>query len=160
VLRGAWKSANAGGSHIEGGRWTSNPQYALTLSSPTTVQITLERPANKWARLQKLNTLEAMMGFYVLRGEMPNAALRAPRAALASIVHQATFMPAHQSSCSLHLEPLPDGACYLIMPATFGGGMRGPFSLGVNTDRPCSFVPLDDDAKMDAGSLSPTGGSP
>ena len=68
-------------------------------------------------------------------------------------------MPAHQSSASLNLEPLPDGVCYIIMPATFGGDMRGPFSLGVNTDRPCTFEALEDDAGG-GGSLSPTGGSP
>ena len=35
---------------------------------------------------------------------------------------------------SLFLEPLEDGSPYIIMPATFGGGQRGPFSLGIHTD--------------------------
>ena len=151
VLRGAWRSSNSGGSHIESpAKWTVNPQYALTLNAPTTVSITLERPANKWQRLQKLNTLEAMMGFYVIRGEVANTPMRGTRACLESIVHQSTFLPAMSNSVSLHLEPLPDGAPYLIMPATFGVGMNGPFSLGVNADRPCTFVALEE-AKAGGG---------
>lgn len=144
VLRGAWKSQCSGGSHIEEPTtWTHNPQYALTLSSATTVQLVLERPANKWARLQKLNTLEAMMGFYVLRGD-GRAPHRNPTTALPSVVHQATFMPSMEAKCTLYLEPLPDGSPYIVMPATFGAGMRGPFSIGINTDQPCTFESLTD----------------
>ena len=32
------------------------------------------------------------------------------------------------------------------MPATFGPGIRGPFSLGVCTDLPCEFEALGDAA--------------
>ena len=131
-------------------QWTANPQYALTVNAPTTVAIPLERPANKWQRLQKLNTLEAMMGFYVLRGEIANTPMRGARAPprwRRPPEHFPARPPQHRS---LHLEPLPDGAPYLIMPATFGVGMNGPFSLGVNADRPCTFVALEE-AKAGGG---------
>ena len=55
-------------------------------------------------------------------------------------------MPSHVVKCELVLDPLPDGAPYIIMPATFGEGMRGPFSIGVNTDAPCDFSLLSADA--------------
>ena len=83
------------------------------------------------------------MGFYVLRGEVANSAMRGAKACLDGVVYQSTFLPAHHNSVTIHLEPLPDGAPYLIMPATFGEGMRGPFSIGVSTDRPCTFVSLE-----------------
>ena len=55
-------------------------------------------------------------------------------------MHQTVFMPTHEVKASLKLEALPrDGAPYLIMPATFGAGQRGPFSLGVQADVPCDF---------------------
>jgi len=117
VLRGGWKSSSAGGSHIEGGRWTHNPQYALTLSAPAEVEISLERPANRWDRLLKMHTMSALMGLYVLRGES-HAPMRSPSAALANIVHQSTFMPGHEVKATVYLEPQPDGAPYILMPAT------------------------------------------
>jgi len=146
VLRGAWRSSCAGGSHVEGGPWTKNPQYALTLATPTTVVITLERPSKRWERLVKTHTLAALMGLYVLRGEQPNVPMRSPQAALASMVHLETFCPMHELTCSLYLEPLPNGAPYLLMPATFGEAMCGPFSIGVTGDgAPLEIVLLEDD---------------
>ena len=50
TLNGAWRAANAGGSHIEDGSWSSNPQYAISIECECTVEITLQRPANKWDR--------------------------------------------------------------------------------------------------------------
>ena len=35
---------------------------------------------------------------------------------------------------TLYLEPLPDDAPYLLMPATFREGMTGPFTIGVTAD--------------------------
>jgi len=145
VLRGSWKSPSAGGSHIEGGRWTHNPQYALMISGPAHVEISLERPANKWDRLLKMHTMSALLGMYVLRGEESGKPLRSPSAAMASIIHQSTFMPGHEVKASLYLEPLSNGAPYILMPATFGEGMRGPFSIGVLADGvPLDIVALED----------------
>ena len=122
--------------------WTANPQYALNVSSGTDVQIALERPASKWARFNKTHTLEAMMGVYVLRGTAPGAKVNSPEKAFANVVYRSNFIPSHELRFSIYLEPLPDGAPYIVMPTTFGSGMRGPFSLGVTTDRPCSFDEL------------------
>ena len=83
------------------------------------------------------------MGVYVLRGAAPGAKVSSPDKALANLVHRSTFIPSHELRFTLYLEPLPDGAPYIVMPTTFGSGMRGPFSLGVSTDRPCSFEEVD-----------------
>ena len=40
------------------------------------------------------------------------------------------------------VEPRPDGSPYILMPATFGPGMRGPFSLGVDCDVPFDLTQL------------------
>jgi len=80
----------------------------------------------------------------VLRGES-NAPMRSPSAALANIMHQSTFMPGHEVKATVYLEPQPDGAPYILMPATFGEGMKGPFSIGVMADGvPLEVVALDD----------------
>lgn len=143
VFRGAWRRATSGGCHMESPEgWTANPQYALNVSSGTDVQIALERPASKWARFNKTHTLEAMMGVYVLRGTAPGAKVNSPEKAFANVVYRSNFIPSHELRFSIYLEPLPDGAPYIVMPTTFGSGMRGPFSLGVTTDRPCSFDEL------------------
>lgn len=148
VLRGSWRASNAGGSHIEGGPWTKNPQYALTLHAPAMVDITIERPSKRWELKLKTHTLDALMGLYVLRGDgnAPHAPMRSPQAALASMVHQANFCPMHELKCQLYLEPLPDGAPYILMPATFGEGQTGPFSIGVTADgAPLDIAPLEED---------------
>jgi hypothetical protein len=146
VLRGSWKSASAGGSHIEGGRWTHNPQYALTISSGTSVEISLERPANRWDRLLKTSTMSCLIGLYVMRSEEGGKPIRSPGAAMANIVHQTTFIPAHELKANIYLEPQPNGAPYILMPATFGEGMKGPFSIGVLAEdgMPLDLVPLED----------------
>ena len=87
VLRSTWKTLNAGGSHIESPKWTSNPQFALRVTAYTTVEITLERPANKWRAAGKTHTLESMAGFYVLRGEAAGQRLRAERVR-ENVIHQ------------------------------------------------------------------------
>jgi len=143
VLRASWRSATAGGCHIESAKWMSNPQFGLRVGALTNVEITLGRPANKWKGSAKARTLESMMGFYVLRGETVGQRVR-PEQAEAAVIHQTVFLPAHEVKASLYLEPLPDDAPYIIMPATFGAGQRGPFSLGINTDVPCEFEPLPD----------------
>ena len=121
----------------------------------TTVDITLERPANKWRGATKTATLESMMGFYVLRGDGIGQRLKAERVDSA-VLHQTTFLPAHEVRASIHLEPLDDGAPYIIMPATFGAGQRGPFSLGINTDYPCAFEALPEvNAPVPRGEGSP-----
>jgi hypothetical protein len=147
VLGGKWGKSSAGGSHIEGGAWSRNPQYSLMLAAPTTVDITLERPSKKWERMLKTNTLASLMGLYVLRGEHQHAPVRSPQAALAAMIHQANFCPMHELKCTLYLEPLPNGAPYILMPATFGEGMCGPFSLGVTTadGAPIEIALLDDE---------------
>ena len=147
VLGGKWGKSSAGGSHIEGGAWSRNPQYGLMLAAPTTVDITLERPPKKWERMLKTNTLASLMGLYVLRGEHQHTPVRSPQAALAAMIHQANFCPMHELKCTLYLEPLPNGAPYILMPATFGEGMCGPFSLGVTTadGAPIEIALLDDE---------------
>jgi hypothetical protein len=147
VLGGKWGKSSAGGSHIEGGAWSRNPQYSLMLAAPTTVDITLERPPKKWERMLKTDTLASLMGLYVLRGEHQHAPVRSPQAALAAMIHQANFCPMHELKCTLYLEPLPNGAPYILMPATFGEGMCGPFSLGVTTadGAPIEIALLDDE---------------
>ena len=113
VLRGNWRSSNAGGSHIESpGKWTINPMYSLRVAAETTVDITLERPSNKWKGATKINTLESMMGFYVLQGEAPGQRLR-PERARECIVHQTVRCPpfasrdisCHASSFTLRVTP-------------------------------------------------------
>ena len=116
------------------GRWTHNPQYALTLSAPATIDISLERPSAKWAPIVKRHTLAALMGLYVIKGEAAGTPMRSPSAVMAGLIHETNFLPGHEVKASLYLEPLPDGAPYILMPATFGEGMRGPFSLGVTAD--------------------------
>jgi hypothetical protein len=147
VLRSAWRSATAGGSHIESARWTANPQFALRLSSPTTVEITLGRPANKWRQVTKGRTMESMMGFYVLRGEPADGRATPrvrPEQVEQAVVHQTVFLPSYEVKATLELAPLDNGAPYILMPATFAAGQRGPFSLGVNTDVPVELEPLDE----------------
>ena len=47
----------------------------------------------------------------------------------------------------IYLEPLPGGAPYVLMPTTFGPGLRGPFSIGVTADGvPLHITPLQDGA--------------
>ena len=129
--------------------------YAVTVTTPTTVDITLERPARKWRIPQKMHTLDAMLGFYVLRGDTPGQRVK-PALCADSVLHQTNFLPAHEVRASLYLEPLENGASYVIMPATFGAGMRGPFSLGVSTDCPCEFEELPEtNAPARAGEASP-----
>jgi hypothetical protein len=145
VLRGSWKAASCGGSHIEAPEtWTENPQYALTVTSGTDVLISLERPAKKWERFNKTHTLESMFGLYVIRGDRTGQPLREaqPLVSVNRVIHQTVFVPSHENRCNLFLEPLPGGAPYILMPATFGRGMRGPFSLGVSTDRPVELTEL------------------
>jgi len=140
-LNGAWRSANSGGSHIEDGSWATNPQYALTITTETTVEITLQRPAEKWDRLTKLKTLEAMMGFYVVIPDDNH------RPAKRNIVHQTAFIPANDISCTLLLKPLPHGDPYIVMPTTFGPGIKGPFTIGVTSDASLDLRPFDQEFK-------------
>lgn len=53
---------------------------------------------------------------------------------LRNVAHQSAFIPANEVSCVLQLKPLPNGFPYIIMPATFAPGIKGPFSLRVTAD--------------------------
>ena len=64
--------------------------------------------------------------------------------AFESTIHQTVFVPAHEVKASLFLEPLENGAPYIIMPATFGAGQKGPFSIGIHSDMPCEFELIPD----------------
>jgi len=130
--------ATAGGSHIEeGGNWNSNPQYALAISTECTIELTLQRPADKWDRLTKIKTLEAMMGFYVIVPDDHSRTI-----STRNIVHQTAFIPTNEISCTLQLKPLPNGDPFIIMPTTFGPGMKGPFTLGVTADATIDLQPF------------------
>ena len=140
VLRASWKTANAGGSHIESpNKWTNNPQFSLRVSQLTAVDIMLERPRQKWRYACKMYTLESMMGMYVMSGEGLAPGQRLVECG-PNIVHQTNFTPTYETKVSLYLEP----GDYIIMPTTFGVGQKGPFSLGINTDMPCECVQLPD----------------
>ena len=80
------------------------------------------------------------------RAAPPRAALAPFAQAYACAAAPQKFLPLYELKESLYLEPLPDGASYVIMPATFGAGQRGPFSLGVSSDVQCEFELLGDKA--------------
>ncbi|KAL1502901.1 hypothetical protein AB1Y20_010974 [Prymnesium parvum] len=141
TLNGAWRADSSGGSHIERGDWAASPKYSLSITKDTTVEITLQRPAAKWDKIIKVKTLEAMLGLYVIVPE------DRPRPIVwKNVVYQSAFIPANEISCSLHLKPLPNGFPYVIMPATFGPGMKGPFTLGVIADAPIDLQAFDKDS--------------
>ena len=72
-----------------------------------------------------------------------------------NILHRTNFIPSHELKCSLYLEPLPNGAPYILLPATFGAGMRGPFSLGVSADMPCALEEIGAENGASASSSRP-----
>tara|TARA_B110001452_G_scaffold226799_1_gene201397 strand:+ start:78 stop:953 length:876 start_codon:yes stop_codon:yes gene_type:complete len=147
VLRGAWRSESCGGSHMEGTNWSANPQFALRLAAPGEVTIALKRPYRAWrAQIQDFS-MEAMQAIYVLLGKPGGEPIRGVDRRVAGsvkVVSQTAYVPFNEVSTTLRLAPRPDGAPYLIMPATFSPGMKGPFSLGVSADVDFELVALPD----------------
>ena len=63
-------------------------RYALTLSAPATIDISLERPSAKWVPIVKRHTLAALMGLYVIKGEAAGVPIRSPSAVMAGWIHE------------------------------------------------------------------------
>ena len=142
----------AGGCHMEP-TWGSNPQYVLDVGgsdgdgSSASVQIVLRRPEAEWEAAMNDKPVDAMIGFYVLSGDIllanPHQRLRLRGKAEAPIVHESCFALSLEVSCTLQLELNSSQPTTLVLlPTTYGAGQLGPFTIELASDAPLAWAAL------------------
>lgn len=141
VLSGQWlneKDKLTGGCHLNDKEyideeskqtWSTNPQYLLKLLSkePAEVRITLSRPERDklWKEQIGKELVGCMIGFYVF--------FQDDQISQETILNKDTlkFIPWNEISEKITLE---GGRGYIIMPCTYKPGIKGPFTLAVNSE--------------------------
>ena len=159
VAPAAKRGGNAGGCHMEP-TWGLNPQYLLTISagsdvhrpigSPCSLKIALRRPAEPWATPMQRNPVESMAGFYLIRAPAPlvdapaGSKTKLPLRSKADldIVHESCFSPTLEADCTLELILRAEPTSLVLVPATYGPGQMGPFSIELACDVPLEWLAL------------------
>jgi hypothetical protein len=150
VINGAWrpKEGTAGGCHLEAS-WGSNPQYSLHVdgtgrgATPCTLTLVLKRPLDAWMQTMSKHPIESMLGFYVCASSegTPPTKLPLRKKANAKVVHETCFAPTLEATCTIHLSA-GRTTTFVLIPATYGPGQSGPFSIEAASDAPLQWAEL------------------
>ena len=144
LIDGAWKGGkggSAGGCHLEP-TWGANPQYGVTVfcdpsddeGGECSLTITLRRPEEPWSTLLQSRPVESMAGFYLLRaGDEPRRLGLKNKSSL-DIVHESCFAPTLEASCTLTVPASVTSTTLVLIPATYGAGQAGPFTVELACD--------------------------
>ncbi|GFR44608.1 hypothetical protein Agub_g5891, partial [Astrephomene gubernaculifera] len=131
-LPGEWSAETAGGCNVNP-LWRRNPKYHIVLSSYGRVRITLSRAPSRKPR----HPVEDMLGLYILRAAGPDGEIKGD--AKRAVVAESTFVPQPETTAEYELN----GGChYVIMPATYGPGRTGRFTLAVASSTAFQFRAL------------------
>ena len=151
---------SAGGCHMEP-TWGLNPQYLLTTifdgddgveesERKASLKLTLRRPEAPWEAPMKDKVVDSMIGFYLLEAPagLVGGGAAASRLKLTcsgktavNIVHESCFAPTFEVGCTVQLSA-QGPTSFILVPATFGAGVAGPFSIELVCDRPLQCDPL------------------
>jgi len=142
VLAGKWetKSQSAGGSHLCDS-WDENPQFQVRGAEGCEFQVRLTRRVEQWAKVNKLDPVGAMIGFYIFEGDAPGQTVDLrPGQPRPPALFTPEFLPVNEVSMAIDLPAA--GHPYVIVPCTFGQGKEGPFLLEVTCEHGFQFERL------------------
>jgi hypothetical protein len=143
--RGAWEGSFCGGCDLRGSSFDMNPRFVLTHAAggegsvESTYSIQLEVPPS--FRRPVLQPLNGMIGFYVFkvrREDCLGSLNRDHR-----LVHESAFLPMKSIEENVKLSGQA-GDRFLVIPCTFGDGIKSPFKLTVVSTVPFELANLLD----------------
>jgi len=136
VITDQWTKESSGGCHLnsdpyemkDNATWKNNPKFNLIMKGDTQskVKISLSRPEKTWVHLTDKNSVGCMIGMYIFEN------IKIYDVKPSSCLNKIEFVPMHDLTVYLDLQPLPHG--YIIMPATFEKGKIGPFMISVSSN--------------------------
>ena len=100
----------------------------------------------------KGGAVDSMMGFYLLSGEglaadedgLPSARLplKDKASAQPQLVHESCFAPTLEVGCTVELGAGEAPTALVLVPATYGPGVQGPFEIELACEEPISWREL------------------
>jgi hypothetical protein len=157
VISGEWKESNAGGCHLVDDilkkrkdednfskrvlTYHDNPKFILSFDSKERIsdikfEITLSRSGAIWKKKIANSAINTMMGVYIFKYE------RDRWRDFCVNSDKIEFIPRNEISleyCDVKVDPKG----YVIMPATYGPNIFGPFVMMVKCKEKFNIVPFD-----------------
>lgn len=136
VVTGQWTENNSGGCHLHSPpfapkeSWNKNPKFIFLLDQRLTMTITLARVDRGWRQQVAKDAVGCMLGFYVIHGH---------EIVRERVLSETTFVPSHEVSLTLTLEPCSDEDPYIIVPCTYEPNKCGDFMVRISADGPFEF---------------------
>jgi hypothetical protein len=163
ILSSEWNANNSGGSHTTQEEffkkkkkkdeyeekkkiltWLDNPKFELIFTNKEKIQnvkfeIFLARSETLWGTEISRNIINSMMGLYIFRRDISTSIINPDNLMNLEDVH---FAPKVEIISRFEFSNVhPDG--FVIMPTTYGAGIKGPFTIMVNCEESFIFKPLE-----------------
>lgn len=122
-IEGSWTQSTAGGN-AESARYSSNPQFSLTISEPTDVSMLLECPESEIASHVKL---------FWSKGK------RIAKVRSRDVISDSGD---YRRGCALAEKKGLENGVYTLVCSTFAPDQLGKFTLWVSSSVPCEVKPL------------------
>lgn len=144
-VSGAWDGASAGGCDLRGSSFDMNPRYVLTHAAggegsvDSTYSIQLEVPPSFQKPVKQ--PLNGMLGFYVYKVKREDCLGSLNRDH--RLVHESAFLPMKSVEENVQLSGTA-GDRFLVIPCTFGDGVKSNFKLTVVATVPFELISVHD----------------
>ena len=162
LLKGEWKENNCGGCHLtqdekkkgvkEEARglgmqkqiltWYDNPKFNLAFTSKEKIplvefEVVLTRSESLWKPIIAKGIINSMIGIYLF--EYDSAKWREKCVNYTTV----DFLPKNEISMKFEFKDV-DPRGFIIMPVTYGSGVKGPFLLMVKCKTKFFLTKMDD----------------
>lgn len=128
-FRGHWDQ-DSGGSDLWPYWYRRNPKFLIVPKETMQITVTLARLPRHWRRG---TSLENMIGFYVCAADDVEGTVREP---LKSKRAESAFAPMAFSEITYELKPSSANPAFVIVPCTYGPGMKGEFEMTISSSEP------------------------
>ena len=161
LLKSEWNENNCGGSHLSKEEkkkklkeddtymnykkeisWYDNPKFNLSFKNKETIpevefEIVLTRTESIWKPIISKGTINSMVGIYVFEYDLANWRNKCVN------MDQIEFLPKNQIKIKINVRDVrPQG--FIIMPVTYGSGIKGPFLIMAKSQTKFNFVQMDE----------------
>ena len=162
ILKGEWKETNCGGCHLTQDEkkkkikedvrgigmakqevtWYDNPKFNISFDAKEKIpvvefEVVLTRSESIWRPIIAKGVINSMIGVYLF--EYHQAKWKEKCINLDTI----DFMPKNEITLKFEFENV-DPRGFIIMPVTYGSGVKGPFLIMVKCKTPFSLTRLED----------------
>ncbi|MCQ2821515.1 MAG: hypothetical protein MJ252_30015 [archaeon] len=158
MLLGDWNNQNCGGCHLSADEkrrgknigisldlnWYNNPKYLLSFKDKKpddkiSFEVVLSRSEIIWKPIIARGVVNAMIGIYLFEneGEWKEHCVN---------IKTIDFLPKNYMSVKFDVEHVPRKG-FIIMPVTYGFGVKGPFLLMVKSKEEYQLTKLEDNFK-------------